>query len=739
MKYIKLSFFLILCLLAITACQKPEPQTQLPEILAAPQNVRIEDEILKWDAVPNAAGYTVIEGENQYEITDTFLDVFTITLRTDKVYSFSVIANGDDQNFWDSEPSATCSHQTKQGVTWLVQLINNGTEYMVKPSDPEKISGKILIPNVANDLPVTQIANGAFYNCTQLTGVVINDNIEIIGANAFEGCTNLTRVSMQDSVVTIDSGAFSNCEKLWDIRFSFNLSIIGPGAFSDCKNLKTLHLPDSVASINSNAFANCESLEDIRLPPNLNTVGARAFANCKSLTRLHIPDTVEKLADGLTGSIVDGCTALSELTVDPGNTAYRSEGNCIIRRSDNALILTCKTSVIPQGVEIIAAYAFSGSTLTAVTVPDGVKKIGRGAFSASALEQVHFENGLAEIAANAFSDCTFLRSVTLPASLQSIDVSAFQGCYSLQSLTVDEANPVYQSIGNCIIRRDAPDTLLLGCVGSLIPEGIRVIGKEAFSRYSGTSIRIPEGVEELGERAFAHSSLQGLELPSTVKKLGNSCFGNCTMLTSVALPQGLEELGAGCFDACVRLAEIDLPDGITEIGARTFFDCISLARVKLPKGLLTVGMYAFCKVPLSFVLPASLQSVGKMAFQYGTVYTSATAEQIRSWKDVGIFFYGCAYAEDAGVSYLLSVDCASYIGSNAWYDAPTREGYTFAGWATEENGEPVYLPRTRTAKVISEDGGVGIQRECTYALTRDELQTLCQQGTTLYAVWVKNT
>ena len=56
------------------------------------------------------------------------------------------------------------------------------------------IDNNIVIPNTYNNLPVTSIGGGAFYNCTSLTSVVIPDSVTSIGRSAFQGCVNLTDV-----------------------------------------------------------------------------------------------------------------------------------------------------------------------------------------------------------------------------------------------------------------------------------------------------------------------------------------------------------------------------------------------------------------------------------------------------------------------------------------------------------------------------------------------------------------
>ena len=88
---------------------------------------------------------------------------------------------------------------------------------------------------------VNSITDGAFINCTGLTGITIPNSVTIIGNEVFEGCTSLTSITIPDSVTTINEGTFFGCT----------------GLTSVC-------IPNSVISIGNFAFYGCNAITQIR-------------------------------------------------------------------------------------------------------------------------------------------------------------------------------------------------------------------------------------------------------------------------------------------------------------------------------------------------------------------------------------------------------------------------------------------------------------------------------------------
>lgn len=70
------------------------------------------------------------------------------------------------------------------------------------------------------DGSVTAIFNGAFYDCGDLTSIIIPDSVTFIDIAAFENCTNLASITIPDSVTYIGVCTFFGCSSLMDITYN---------------------------------------------------------------------------------------------------------------------------------------------------------------------------------------------------------------------------------------------------------------------------------------------------------------------------------------------------------------------------------------------------------------------------------------------------------------------------------------------------------------------------------------
>ncbi len=573
-------------------------------------------------------------------------------------------------------------------------LINNGSAYEVAKGTANT-NGEVTIPKSYNGLPVTRIQDSAFCNCTGLTTVNIPSSVEAIGYEAFEYCKNLanvffdtnsaltlidawafngcklTNITLPNSLTTIERYAFynskltsivipssvtlikddvfSSCENLLSVEFASNSSLIDIGsyAFSHCKKLSSISIPSSVNSIGSSAFRYCENLLSVTFASSssLTNIGAYAFSNCSSLTSIQIPASVTDIGNNAFAY----CNELNTVSVATNNEIYKSEGNCVIRKSDNALIFGCKNSTIPtyatsigcdafrdisaltsitipNSVTSIDRYAFSGcSGLTNINIPSSVTTIGNNAFSGcTGLTSIAIANGVETLGDYAFENCSSITTITLPESLTDIGYYTFIGCYSLTAINVDTSNNNYSSIDGVVYNKARTTLICYPC------------GKTGV-------ITMATGISEIGNYAFSGCNMTSIVIPASITTINYGAFSGCYELATVTFEAGslLTEIGENAFDGCCSLLSIIIPARVRSLGNSLFIGCESLYLVKFEENssLETIGSSVFdsCYNLVVVTIPTGVESIQYNAFNYCTGIEEITIPSTVTYMESNVF------------------------------------------------------------------------------------------------------
>lgn len=297
-------------------------------------------------------------------------------------------------------------------------------------------------------------------------------------------------------------------------------------------------------------------------------------AECPAFIRQFLPDydNLERFEEALQSLKRDGEILSSFPIYDTDYRLYKKDsmekGQVILEN-----IPEDGSFSIPEGVKEIGSGTLKQfiewpEKVRHLILPAGLERIEMWAFSGcSSLETVTIPEGVVSIRERAFEGCNALKSLHLPASLTEIGENLFGDWgpgAALESITVAEGNPVFDSRNECnALIQTADGKLLLGCSTSTIPDGVAIIG------YC----------------AFKDSKIQKVILPPSVKGIGPSAFEGCDFLSELTLDDGLEWIGSGAFDSCFRLEEVKFNDGLEMIGSEAFRCCSRLRNITIPSSI----------------------------------------------------------------------------------------------------------------------------------------------------------
>ncbi|MBO5640877.1 MAG: leucine-rich repeat protein [Prevotella sp.] len=266
------------------------------------------------------------------------------------------------------------------------------------------------------------IGSSAFSGCSGLTSVTIGSSVTSIGSDAFNNCSSLKKVIVPNfDIKKWCSIKFGNhyANPLYYARHLYSdenteiteliipddMTSIPNYVFSGCSGLTSVTIPNSVTSIGSSAFSGCSGLTSVTIPNSVTSIGSYAFSDCSSLTSVRFENSKDNTPVTLgSNSVFSGCP-LDEMYIGRklSYTTTSSAGYSPFYKKT-----TLRSVKFTDKETEISDYEFYGCTnLTEVSMGDGVKSIGTYAFSGcSSLEHFTCGRQLESIGKEAFSDCT---------------------------------------------------------------------------------------------------------------------------------------------------------------------------------------------------------------------------------------------------------------------------------------------------------------------------------------------
>ena len=532
----------------------------------------------------------------------------------------------------------------------------------------------IVVPSSVRDTADSfAIGEYAFYKLTSLTSVRFEGNEGeagdarySIGARAFYGCSGIAALEFGYGLKKVDEYAFINCSNaaLTALNFPSTTKSLGIRSFAGCTGVKNINFAEgtyldsgkiNVSGLGNSCFLNIK-LASFKFPEAVTytrTASNNVFGPTnKTITEVTLPKGLAKAQNG----ILTGLKGLEKIVVEEGNAKYVAEDGILYEKNENGekFKLICypmakkgASFVIPSSVTMVgdsvswggvgANYHIGGfignAKIQSVTVPASVKTIQQLAFyNCSNLSSVIFVDvaegqtaaGLT-IGGKAFGNCGSLSRVSFPSRLTSLGTSLFE------SSGIEEVD----FGANCKLTR-IPDYAFADTelVSIKIPKSVTAIGSGAFySCMSLETFELEEGcvIEEIGDEAFngcMNVVLDINELLANVTDMGQDVFWMNQRITcgtdgTLRLSDDIEEIPDYAFDGLSVIKKVIWPSNLNYIG-ECAFSRTGIEEVILPETVTFISYAAFsqCKSLKKVIIPS------QASYDYNAFYKCTALEEV---------------------------------------------------------------------------------------------------------------
>ena len=560
---------------------------------------------------------------------------------------------------------------------------------LVEPAGGGQYSGNLVIPQeipyhyemtvndgmvvdvthkLVTDVGIVNVSECSFVNNTRITGIVYPESFQVFSCR---GCTNLKSVTLPKIPLMVYDLGYDKIPN-YGFKDCINLTMV--------KNLDT----ESYSKIPICAFENCKQLREIDLS-RISEIGYSAFRG-SGLETVKFSDNYESTIGRAAFAY---CTKLR--TAEFTKQFNMGGGNV-----GDSLFTGCSSLVSVKGFELLHNRDYSSSLRRAMFA------------GCSKLTDLTLASNIESIGVSAFEGCNNLRHIKGDFVIKGVRKRAFMDCWSLDKLPIDWKES-----------RGYEDSTFYRC-NNLDFGDILYIAK-ANSHTFGECFKL--------QKVFVTDALYGNRY-----EIGDSAFVDCHALTSFDY-EGYYfsdrhyrslKIGKGSFAGCSSLYQ--LKTWLDTVGKDGFNGCTSLS---------SIAFYNAC-----YVCESRGYFIGEHAFQNCSnlnritmFHPEITSDYLEDGRDIlgNEAFAGCNMIKDIYLVFSYSVnESLSKYGNNLVDVIPQinektfmKEAYTNAylhlvgtrpfpdfyknailgkGWSLFANIKTGHLEKNNVGELLSYDG-----------------------------------
>ena len=544
------------------------------------------------------------------------------------------------------------------------------------------------------------------YHCydTSSSVITVPEGVTVLGKDALASCQMMHEVKLPASLEFIDDRAFAKRSFYQEVVLPEGVKKIGSCLFDPEPNswshdINSLRVPSGLQELAGGMRINWKGLEtnpnflvqenmvlspdgkklhlfigdpeiaDIVVPEGIEEIMPHAFDNAEAIKKLVLHTTLKIIRkDAFPAHKVKTLRVPASLEdIEDGGFPYGGLGSVLVDKK-NTHLYTDKTSLyrVLEGGKLELLCCFRGK-IEEYAVVDGTVRILPEAFrNCSVLKKLTLPESLEEFDENCLNDAT--RDLVIPRNVRSISFhtsSRFNRNYTIEDNPhlFWENHILYQNTEEGLVAIRGLDAKLehavlkegtvrvaanafCGGVKTLVcPASLRRIEEKAFASTFLTEIQFNEGLEFIGSLAFDGSAITHVSIPASVSYLAQNAFQGCPV-EAFRVAEGSAHYCAAdgaLYNADktvlyrvpvkTKCAEFVVPESVADIG-RAFRDCENIKSIRLPAGLKHLWKNAMdgCKKLKHLYANPALEYIHDDFISYGfptTIHTDPDTAMLR--------------------------------------------------------------------------------------------------------------
>ncbi len=401
----------------------------------------------------------------------------------------------------------------------------------------------------------TLLADGAFYECSKLTGVTLPNSVTSIGMYTFSGCGNLKSITIPNSVTSIEGEAFSGCSRLKLVIIDSADVASGIISSDACGWLAyyatTVVVRADITNVGSYITSNFACVDSVMIGGVEYKVYSK-HAHSENSTNWTVTE--------------DGHKVCSEcgLTVDPEGIKWSFD------EVTGTLTVSGFGAMDDYSSKNMPWYGIAAD-IKKVVICEGVTSIGKNAFNSEkagfVFGEIELPSTLTSIGDYAFYKCASLTKIGVPASVKTIGAFAFRKC-GLVDITFEGDNgwrigeegtfkfANKTALIEALVNRHhskvwttvegGTDVTVIVAIGSCGKNVIWTLDDAYVLRITGTGDMYNYGAGNAPWVSYKNA-IKGVIIGEGVTSIGNCAFYGCTKLSDAVISSSVKTIGRYAF------------------------------------------------------------------------------------------------------------------------------------------------------------------------------------------------